>query len=247
MSDATAIPDRILQGISSMATRQVLAELAAAYARQGGGEARIESVGGQDAAARVAAGEAFDIVVLAEDAIERLAAQGHVLAAGRTGLARSPVAIAVAAGAPRPEVGTVAALRAAVLAARRIGYSTGPSGKHLLQLFETWGIAGAVADRLLQAPPGVPVAALLARGEVELGFQQLSELMHAPGIQVLGPLPQEAGFTTTFSAAIGARCAQPAAAQALLDFFASPAADATKAAHGMEHARISYPHPQEPT
>lgn len=125
--------------ISSMATRQVLAELATAYERRSGHHVAIESVGGVAAARRVEDSEPFDIVVLASDAIERLAAAGRVDSDSRVDLARSDVAIAVAAGAPRPDVGTEAAVRDAVLAARSIGYSTGPSGAHLTRLFERWG------------------------------------------------------------------------------------------------------------
>ena len=127
-----------ISGISSMATRQVLAELAAAYRQQSGTEVAIESVGGVDAARRVQAGEAFDFVVLAADAVAKLVASGHVLADSRTDLVRSTVAIAVRAAqsdGPRPDVGSADALRRAVLAARSLGYSTGPSGTALLQLF----------------------------------------------------------------------------------------------------------------
>ena len=160
------------------------------------------SVGGVDAARRVDDGEAFDFVVLAADAIEQLAAGGRVDPGSRTDLARSGVAIAVAAGAPRPDVGSESAVRDAVLRARSIGYSTGPSGAHLVRLFERWGIADAIAPRIVQAPPGVPVGTLVARGDVELGFQQLSELMHLPGIDVIGLLPPEIQVVTVFSAAV---------------------------------------------
>src|SRR5204862_8314473 len=179
--------DRVT-GISSMAMRHVLAELGDAYEQQSGQPVVIVSVGGVDAARRVADGEAFDFVVLASDAIERLEAGGRVDPGSRTDLARSAVAIAVAAGATRPDVSTESAIRDAVLRARSIGYSTGPSGAHLVRLFERWGIADAIAPRSVQASPGVPVGTLVARGDVELGFQQLSELMHVPGIDVIGLL-----------------------------------------------------------
>jgi len=222
--------------ISSMATRQVLAELAAAYARRSGCEVALESVGGVDAARRVQAGEAFDAVVLASDAIDRLVASGHVVAGSRVDLVRSPVAMAVRAGAPRPEVGSEAALRQAVQSARRIAFSTGPSGTHLARLFERWGLTADLIDRVVMAPPGVPVGSLVARGEVELGFQQLSELMHLEGIDVIGTLPMGCDFITTFSAGLCAASRQAAVVRAVLDFMASPAADAAKRRHGMEPA-----------
>ena len=148
-----------ITGISSMATRLFLAEVVAAWRKRGGADVAIESVGGVDAAKRVQSGEAFDVVVLAADAIKKLAAADRVVADSAIDLVRSGVAIAVPRGATRPDIGTEEALRAAVLAARSVGYSTGPSGVALQQLFARWGIADAIRDRLVQAPPGVPVGA----------------------------------------------------------------------------------------
>lgn len=224
-----------ITGISSMATRAVLAELAAAYRDRAGVEVAIESVGGVDAAKRVAAGEAFDVVLLASDAIDKLITAGH-LAAPRVDLVRSPVAIAVRAGAPKPDVGSEAAVQHAVLAARSLAYSTGPSGAHLQRLFERWGLADVVQAKLVQAPPGVPVGRLVADGQAELGFQQLSELMHLPGIEVLGTLPAPIEFITTFSAALPPAGAQADAVRALLAFMTSPDAVAAKHRHGMAPA-----------
>jgi molybdate transport system substrate-binding protein len=214
-----------------MATRQVLAELVAGWERP----VSIEAVGGVDAARRVRAGEAFDLVVLASNAIDQLIAEGH-LQPGRVDLVRSGVAMAVRAGATRPDVGSEDAVRRAVLAARSISYSTGPSGVHLAQLFERWGIGEQIKGRIVQAPPGVPVGTLVARGEVELGFQQLSELMHLDGIDVLGPLPPAIQTVTTFSAGIGSRSTDARAVRALLAFMASPSADEAKRRHGMDPA-----------
>ncbi len=225
-----------ITGISSMATRHVLAELADTYTRQSGQQFTIVSAGGVDAVRRVQEGEAFDFVVLAADAIERLAAGGRVDPGSRTDLARSGVAIAVAAGATRPDISNESAVRDAVLRARSIGYSTGPSGAHLVRLFERWGIGDAIAPRTVRAPPGVPIGTLVARGDVELGFQQLSELMHLPGIEVIGLLPAEIQAVTIFSAAVCTVSRRRAAAEALLAFLASPEADATKRRHGMEPA-----------
>jgi molybdate transport system substrate-binding protein len=227
--------DRIT-GISSMAMRYVLADLGDAYEQQSGQAVAVVAVGGVDAARRVQDGEAFDFVVLAADAIERLAAGGCVDLQSRIDLARSAVAIAVAAGATRPDVSTEAAVRDAVLRARSIGYSTGPSGAQLVRLFERWGIAETLAPRLVQASPGLPVGALVARGQVEIGFQQLSELMHLQGIDVIGVLPPEIQAVTVFSAAVCTASSRPVAAKALLAYLVSSEADATKRRHGMEPA-----------
>ena len=226
----------VITGISSMAMRDVLAELGDVYEQKSGQPVVIVSVGGVDAARRVGDGEAFDFVVLATDAIEKLAADRRVDPGSRTDLARSAVAIAVVAGATRPDISSESATREAVLRARTIGYSTGPSGAHLVRLFERWGIADEVAARIVQASPGVPVGTLVARGDVEIGFQQLSELMHVPGINVVGLLPPEIQSTTVFSAAVCTASNCPAAAKMLLSFLASPQADAAKRRHGMEPA-----------
>ena len=229
-------PQTEIKGISSMATRQVLAELVELYGRQCGDRIAIESVGGVDAAKRVQAGEVFDVVILASDAIAKLAASGHVVPASQVDLVHSGVAVAVRAGASVPDISSEDAVRRAVLAARSLSYSTGPSGVALAKLFERWGIAQEIAPRIVQAPPGVPVGTLVARGEVELGFQQLSELLHVSGITLVGPLPPAIQITTTFSGAIAANARQPDAARALLAFMASPEAADAKRRQGMDPA-----------
>lgn len=223
-------------GISSMATRPVLARLAAAYERDTGTRVAITSVGGVDAARRVRDGEPFDVVVLASDAIEQLAADGYVECGSRVDFARSGIAVAVASGAPRPDIGTEAALRDAILGAGRIGYSTGPSGTHLTCLFTRWGIADAIAPRIVQAPPGVPVGALIASGDVELGFQQMSELMHVPGVAIVGALPDAVQAVTVFAAAVLAVAHDRVAAAQFLAYLASQEAADIKREHGMEPA-----------
>ncbi|MPV55158.1 molybdenum ABC transporter substrate-binding protein [Burkholderia sp. HI2761] len=223
-------------GISSMATRPVLARLAVAYADETGCRVSVTSVGGVDAARRVQAGEPFDFVVLASDAIERLVADGRVDAGSRVALACSGMAVAVAAGAARPDIATETGLRDAILQAGRIGYSTGPSGTHLHRLFAYWGIADMIAPRVVQAPPGVPVGTLIASGEVDLGFQQLSELMHVPGIEVVDVLPEAVQAVTVFTAAVCQTAHDRAAAAAFLAYLASPQADRVKRECGMEPA-----------
>jgi molybdate transport system substrate-binding protein len=225
-----------IKGISSMATRQVLAELAAAFEEQSGLRVEIESVGGVDAAKRVQAGEVFDVVILASDAIDKLTAGGHVQPGSRVDLVRSGVAVAVRAGAAMPDISSEDAVRAAVLAAPSISYSTGPSGVALAALFERWGIADEIKPRMVQAPPGVPVGTLVARGEVALGFQQLSELIHVDGITIVGGLPSAIQIITTFSGGVAVTAQHADEARTLLAFMAAPASATAKQRQGMEPA-----------
>lgn len=225
-----------IKGISSMATRQVLAELVEAFERHSDCRVRIESVGGVDAARRVQAGEAFDVVILASDAIDKLIATGCLQPGSRVDLVRSGVAVAVRAGAHQPDISTGEAVRQAVLAARSISYSTGPSGVALAALFERWGIAEQIKSRLVQAPPGVPVGTLVACGEVELGFQQFSELLNLEGIEVLGPLPPAIQITTTFSAGVSTGTQHALAVRAMLDDMNAPRSADAKRRQGMEPA-----------
>jgi molybdate transport system substrate-binding protein len=225
-----------LRMISSMATRELLAALAARYGEQAGQAVNAEAGGGVDVARRVEQGEAFDVVVLASNAIDKLIAGGKVLP-GRVDVVESGVAIAVRAGARRPSVATEEDVRRAVQSAASLSYSTGPSGVYLEQLFQRWGILDEVRPRIVVPPPGVPVGSLVAQGRAELGFQQLSELMNLPGIDVLGPLPPAIQTLTVFSGGVCAGSADPAASRALLDFLASPATVQLKRSHGMAPPR----------
>jgi len=216
-----------------MATRQVLSALAAACDAATGLALRIESVGGVDAARRVAAAERFDLVVLAEDAMQRLADGGHVLADSRRVIVESPMVVAVTAGIAPPDISTPDALRQALCEAAGIGYSTGPSGTALLQLLERWQLRGALGDRLRQAPPGVPVGSFIAHGDVSIGFQQLSELQQVPGITVLGPMPAGLEIITRFVGAVAATSADPATARRVLDCLVDTRHDDLKRQHGM--------------
>jgi molybdate transport system substrate-binding protein len=229
--------DMSITGISSMATRAVLADLADTYTLRTGQRVAIESTGGVAALRRVEEGEAFDLVVLASNALDKLAHAGRIDGASCVSLARSGVAVAVKAGARHPSIKREADVRDAVLAARSVGYSTGPSGAHLMRIFKRWGIVNDMASRIVQAPPGVAVGTLIARGEVELGFQQTSELIGLDGIDVLGPLPAEIQALTVFQGAICTSARAPQRARELLAFMSAPEADAVKLSHGMEPVR----------
>lgn len=231
-----AATSRAIRGISSMATRQLLAELTQMYTRLTEHAVAIESVGGIEVSKRLQAGEAFDVVILASEAVDQLIASGHVQPGSRVDLVHSGVAIAVCAGHARPDMRSEGAVRQSVLAAHSVGYSTGPSGVALVKLFERWGILDSVKDRMVQAPPGVPVGTLVARGEVALGFQQLCELIHVDGIDIAGPLPASIQINTTFSGGVCTACTQADAVRALLTYMASDTALASKLRQGMQPA-----------
>jgi molybdate transport system substrate-binding protein len=224
-----------LKMISSMATREMLAALAAQYQQATGQLVQTEAGGGVEVAKQVAAGAAFDVVVLASNAIDKLITDGALLA-GRADLVRSGVAIAVKYGATKPAVATAEDVKAAVLAAPSISYSTGPSGVYLEKLFKHWEILEQIRPRIVVPPPGVPVGTLVAEGRVALGFQQLSELMNLDGITVLGPLPASIQTLTVFSGGVCAASKAPDAARALLAFLAAPSTAALKQRYGMEPA-----------
>lgn len=230
------MPAASLKLISSMATREILSELASQYTQHSAQAITTEAAGGVDVAKRVQAGEAVDIVVLANNAIAKLISDGKVLADSRTDLVKSGVAVAVRKGAPKLDVSNEAAVKNAVLSVKSLSYSTGPSGVYLEQLFERWGILQDIKPKIVVPPPGVPVGSLVAKGDCELGFQQLSELMNLAGIDVLGPLPPEIQTITTFTGAIAANSQEVAAARRVLEYMASPATADTKRRHGMDAA-----------
>ena len=216
-----------------MAGRKLLGDLISKFEATSEQRVSLESVGGVDAAKRVRAGEPFDVVVLAREVVDDLIGTARIAPGSRVDIWVSAIGVAVRAGAARPDISSAAGVKAAVLAARRVGYSTGPSGLYLAKLFAGWDADGKLKDRITVAPPGVPVGSLVARGEIELAFQQLSEL-GGEGIEVLGPLPPEIQMLTTFSGGVALSSTQPDAARALLSFFGSPALRSLKQAHGMD-------------
>ncbi len=219
-----------------MATREVLAAMAALYAHDSQRAVSCEAAGGVDVARRVQSGEVVDVVVLAANAIDALIREGKLAASSRVDLVKSGIAIAVRAHRPMPDIGSEEAVKRAVAAAATLSYSTGPSGVYLEALFERWGMLPAMRSRIVVPPPGVPVGSLVASGAAELGFQQLSELKNLADIQVVGPLPPAIQSVTVFAAGLSVACRDVDAARALIGFMASPAVAELKRQHGMEGA-----------
>lgn len=225
-----------LNCISSMATRHILAEIAATHGAATGRPVNVNSMGGVDAAKRVESGEAVDIVVLAADALAKLARGGFVRVESIVDIARSALAAAVKAGTAKPDLSSDEAAKRALRAARSIAYSTGPSGDHIIALFKRWEIFAEIEARLVKAPPGVPVGKLVADGAAEIGFQQLSELQGLPGIEFAGPLSPALRAVTNFAAGVAATAADSQAAADFIAALRAPSARDVYIRHGMEPA-----------
>ena len=183
---------------------------------------------------RLARGEAADVVILAGQALDELIAHGQVLAGSRVDLVRSSIGVAVRAGAPRPDISSVDALRRTLVGAKSIAYSSSASGVYLsTELFPRLGIADQIMTKSRRIE-SEPVGAVVSRGEAELGFQQISELLPVPGIDYIGPLPPGAQRVTVFAAGVASAAKAPDAARALIAFLASPAAAAGIRNSGLE-------------
>jgi molybdate transport system substrate-binding protein len=223
-----------LKLLTSMASRELLRDLAARFEGATSQGVSVEAAGGVEVAKRIRGGEAADIVVLARNAIEGLAQAGSLIGTSITDIAQSGIAVAVRAGAPAPDVATEESLKRAVIAASSVSFSTGPSGVYLEKIFARWGVLEELRARIVVPPPGVPVGSLVASGSVQVGFQQLSELINLAGIQVLGPLPAAIQLATVFSGAVACVSTRAPAASALLRYLASPEVRDIKPRFGME-------------
>ncbi|MEX0172149.1 substrate-binding domain-containing protein [Streptomyces sp. LMG1-1-1.1] len=225
--------NREITGLSSMATRPILAELSDHLRHAHGTAVRFDAAGGVEVARRVREGAEADLLVLADGALAALEKEGHLVPGTVRPLWISQVVAAVPEGTPVPALASASDLRAALLAAKNIAYSTGPSGTALVDLIHRLDLTDTLGDRLVQAPPGVPAGTLLSSGQADLAFQQHSELMDLPGIVVVGPLPGDTAITSLFSAGVLTSSTQPARAREVLDLLASDTATRTARARGM--------------
>jgi len=218
--------------IASNAVREPYRELVPMFEKATGHRVTSDWGGTVDIVKRVEAGDVADIVIIPAPRIDDFIRQGKL--ADRVDLARSGVGVAVRAGAPRPDISSAAALSGALLAAKSVVLSSGPSSLYLPTLFQRMGIADALKPKIIQIGPGLGVGDTIARGEGEIGFTQMSELMSVKGIEYLGPLPADVQFITVFSAGLHAAAPAPDAARALLRFLTAPEAAPVLRSHGME-------------
>lgn len=225
----------VIQVMASGAFKSAYLELAPQFERSSGHRAVTSWVPTVKMMSRLRSGEVVDLVIMSDASLRELAKAGVLADEQRCPLVSSVIGVAVQAGAPRPGIGSADAVKRAVLAASSIVYSTGPSGVYLAALFERMGIAGAIRSKTRQVQ-GEPAGALVARGEAELGFQQVSELLPVPGIDLVGPLPAEIQETTLFSAGVPMRASEPDAARAMISYFRSAAVADVIRRHGLEPA-----------
>ena len=220
--------------MSSAAVKEFYLELVPQFEKASGHKVVTQWVGGLDVQKRIRAGELVDLVILARPPIEALTQEGRLAPGSRLDLAQSGVGVAVRAGAPRPDISSGEALKRTLLSAKSIAHSSGPSGDHITAMIARMGITDEVKAKILQTKPGNPVGMVVARGEAEIGFQQVSELLPVAGITFLGPLPPDVQNITVFSGGVHTAAKEPAAARALMKFLGSPAATPVIRKHGME-------------
>jgi molybdate transport system substrate-binding protein len=219
---------------SSGAVKEAYVELVANFEKATGHKVLTTWGGTESVTNRVGNGEVFDLVIVSAPNIDKLVADGKLVAGSRVDVAKSGVGVAVRDGLPKPDVSSGGAVKKAVLEAKSVAYSSGPSGFYLVDLFKKMGITEEIKDKVKQTPSGVQVGDLLARGEADLGFQQVSELLHVKGIQYLGPLPADIQHTTTFSVGLHAKAPEPNAAKALVKALTAPEAAPVIRKTGME-------------
>ena len=217
----------------SAAFKEAYLELVPEFERASGHKVTSFWVPSVQMMSRLKGGEVVDLVILSAAALEDLRGAGIV--SERNDLAKSGIGVAVKAGAPRPNISSGDAVKRAVLAAKSVVYSTGPSGIYLIGLFQRMGIAEKIQGKIRQVQ-GEPAGGVVARGEAELGFQQMSELLPVPGIDVIGPLPPDIQQITVFSAGLHASARAPDAARALVKYLKAPAAAPVIREKGMEPA-----------
>jgi molybdate transport system substrate-binding protein len=229
MSNSTTI--KILSGA---AMRTFLNEIVPLFEAASGAKVDVEYRLTSVLKKEIADGIAFDIALLPRPEIDELVQAGRIAEGATADVARSTVGLCVRAGAPRPEIGTVPAFKAALIAATTISYSDGPSGAYVGDLLGKLGLAEAMKAKTKLTSR--PVAELVAAGEAEIGLQQIVAILPVQGADLVGPLPSELQNVIIYAAGISARAAEPKAAQALIAFTKTPQAGRIMRGKGLEPA-----------
>jgi molybdate transport system substrate-binding protein len=219
--------------MSTVAHKDAYLEMLPSFERASGHKVVTQWVPTVEVLRRIKAGEAVDLVLMAASGIDDLTKAGKIDAGSGVPFVKSGIGIAVRAGAARPDVSSTDALRRALLAAKSVAHSTGPSGNYLVGLFDRMGIAAEIKAKV-RVTQGEPVGNFVARGEAEIGFQQIPEILPVKGIDYLGPLPPDIQYITVFAAGIHTAAKQSEAARALVKFLKAPEAAAFYKKHGLE-------------
>ena len=220
--------------LASAALKYAYMELLPRFEKETGHKVSVAWSSSPDIQKRVAGGEAADVLVLSEVGAEELINVGKILPETRTLFAKSGIGVAVRAGAPRPDVSSAGSLKATLLAAKTVAYSSGASGSYIVTMIEKLGIAVDIKPKVVNVKTAEPVGEVVARGDAEIGFHQLSELIPVKGIEIVGPLPPGLQHLTVFSGGAHVAASDPAAARALVKFLAAPAALEALTKHGLE-------------
>jgi molybdate transport system substrate-binding protein len=223
-----------IQVLSSIATREAYLELVPQFERTTGHQVATTWAGTVDIMKRMAAGERHDVVMISSTEMEELIRQGKIDAGSRVDMARCGIGVAVRAGARKPDISSGEALKRALLAATTVGYTSGPSGVYMAALIERMGIAAEIKPKYRSVSSGGTIGTIVATGDAEIGFQQVSELVHIKGIDYVGPLPADVQKITVFSAGIQAGALHAEAAKELLVFLTAPEAASVYEKHGLE-------------
>ena len=220
--------------LASGATKEAYVELVPDFEKSSGHRVVTTWTGSANIKKQIAAGDVYDLVIVGGPEIDSFIQEGKVVPGSRVDLMKSGVGVGVRAGAPKPDISSSEALKKTLLSAKTIGYSTGPSGDYVVSLLDRMGIADQVKPKLKQVPSGARIATFITSGEAEIGFQQISELIHAPGVDYVGPLPPDVQKITVFSSGIHSAAKQPEAAKELVKFLTAPPAASVIKKHGME-------------
>ncbi len=220
-----------LKVLASGAVKEAYAELVPQFEKASGTKVTITWAGTVDIKKKVEAGEPYDVIIIAAPEMDAFTKAGKIADGSTVDLVKSGVGIAIKPGTPKPDLSSGEGVKKALLAAKSVGYSTGPSGAYMVSLFEKMGIADQVKAKITQ--PGVPVAGLIRSGDAEIGFQQVSELIHEPGIEFLGPIPNDVQQITTFSGGITPGSKETDAAKALQTFLTAKERTDTLKKHGL--------------
>lgn len=223
--------------LKTLATEKAYLELLPRFEQTSGHRVTTRYGGTVDVRNWLSASEPFDLAIAASSVIDAFTASGVITPGSRVDVATSGVGAAVRQGAAKPDISTPEAFKHALLSAKSVGYSTGPSGEYFLRLLERTGLADRIRPKLKQIPAGGFVGTLVANGDADIGVQQVSELATFPGVDYIGPLPGELQMTTVFAGGISTTAKQPDAAKELVRFLAAPEAAASFRKFGLEPAR----------